>query len=155
MLYGDSKQSLAVDHGVVNKAIRFLVEVAPALPDGRRELGDGMFAELKKYRPVPAAERRFETHIRYADVQCVLAGAEIVQVTPLADLGVVEDRLAAADVRFHQEPAADAVWEYRLAPGSFLLLLPEDAHKPECFCGILEGRKAIVKILVSLLLGRS
>lgn len=155
MLYGDSKQNLDIDQGVVNKAIRFLVEAASALADGRHELGDGMFAELKKYRPAPTAERRFESHVRHADVQCVLAGEEIVQVTPLADLAVVEDRLAANDVRFHEEPTGGVIREYRLGPGSFLLLLPEDAHKPECFCGISEGRKAIVKIPVPLLFGRA
>lgn len=133
-------------------AARFVLDTAPGLPDGRHDIADGMFADVKRYSPAPAGERRYETHVKYVDLQAVLAGSEIVYCHPLGEgMAVTEDRLAGNDVRFHADPAPGAEVALRLRPGLFLLLFPADAHKPECFDGVAACRKVIVKIPVGLL----
>lgn len=139
---------------IVGKLAEYLRDNAAALPEGRHDLWDGMFVVVKKYEPGDAGGKRFETHIRYADLQYVDQGGEEIHVTPLADLAVTEDRLEEDDVRFHESPEQEAIRKFRLGPGDFLLLMPEDAHKPECWCGVDSGRKCIVKIPVRLLAGR-
>ena len=158
MLYGNINEALGLhlNHEVFNRIFQFLAKVTPELPDGRHELGDGIYAAIKHYQPGEAATKRHESHIKYADIQCVFEGGEIVYVTPRADLPITEDRLEKSDVCFHPDPPAGAVvHEFRLLPGSFLYLPPEDAHKPECLCGFAEGRKTVVKIPMSLLLPSS
>lgn len=154
MLFGNPRQMAGsgLDRDVLDAAVRFAVEAAARLEDGEHRLGDGMYATVKAYRPGPEADKRFESHVKYADLQCVLDGGEVILAAPAAGLAIVEDDLAAKDIRFHAEPAAELVSRFRLFPRDVLLLLPEDAHKPECFCGVATGRKAIVKIPVSLLM---
>lgn len=157
MLYGPV--GLLAERGVNLDIVRFAADFlhtrVRGLDEGRHELRDGIYAIVKQYAPGDAATKRFETHVRYADVQFVLEGGETVLVAPREGLAVVEDRLAGDDVRFHAEPPPESIREVKLLGGDgFLLLLPEDAHKPECHCGFASGRKCIVKIPVGLLLGR-
>ena len=155
MLYGITSQAIdpRLNREVFDRALHFLHKVAAALPDGRHELGDGIHVIIKHYQPQEAAVRRYESHIAYADIQYVFEGGEIIYVTPSTGLPVSEDRLAADDARFHIDPLAGSpVREFHLLPGSYLYLPPEDAHKAECLCGFAEGRKAIVKIPMTLLL---
>lgn len=153
MLYGIAEHAIDphLNRAALERALRFLVGEAAALPDGRHELGEGIYVAIKRYRPGPAADKRFETHVEHADIQYVIEGGETIYTAPLSGLAVTEDLLATDDVRFHAEPPAGSALEFHLRPGSFLLLLPEDAHKPECFCGFSEGRKAIAKIPMALL----
>lgn len=153
MLYGDVDiVSRFAFPGALEYTLRFLRDEAAALPDGRHEFPDGMYAEVKRYRPSPAAQRLFESHERYADVQCVLEGEEAIFVLPAMGLEAKENLLAEKDIIFYREPPdADGLRSMIMAPGKFLLLLPEDGHKPECLTRVAEGRKAIFKIPVPLL----
>ena len=133
------------------RALAFLADKAPGLEDGRHQLGDGIYVDMKHYSPAPAAERRYESHIKYVDVQVVFEGAEIIYYQPLlTGMTVTEDKLEKNDVRFHAEPPAGPEIPLKLRPGLFVLLMPEDAHKTECFAGAANARKAIAKIPVEL-----
>ncbi|MCC8165207.1 MAG: YhcH/YjgK/YiaL family protein [Planctomycetes bacterium] len=129
-------------------ALTFLRDVAPTISDGRHDLPDGMYVEIKHYSPASVEERPFESHIRYADVQVVLEGEEQIHVRPCNDsLPVKEDCLAERDIIFchDPEPSSD-LRVFPMTPGYFLLLLPNDAHKAECLTTVTSGRKAILKI---------
>lgn len=153
MIYGELEQFKGnfTNCEAIRKAVRFVLDVAPGLPDGKHDIADGMFAELKHYSPAPAEERRYETHIKYVDLQVVFSGSEIVYCRPLEKgMAVAEDKLAENDVRFHVEPAPGPEVGLRLRPGLFLILFPADAHKTECCDGVETCRKAIVKIPAEL-----
>lgn len=137
--------------GVLSRILLFLKENAATLPSGRHELEDGVFVVAKEYEPGDAATKRFETHVKYADVQYVVSGGEVIFVAPLGDLAVVEDRLDTDDIRFHADPNNETVTACDVAAGDYLLLLPDDAHKPECSRGIPSCQKCIAKIPVELL----
>ncbi len=152
MLSGNihAKDALAGD-GVLARVLRFLKDNSADLRDGRHDLEDGVFVVVKEYKPGDAASKRFETHVKYADVQYVAAGGENILVAPADGLAVTEDRLEADDIRFHAEPEASAVVTHAVGEGDYLLLLPADAHKPECDRGMDFCRKCIAKIPVGLL----
>lgn len=135
----------------VRRVMEFLVAKAPGLEDGRHELGDGMYVLLKHYSPAPAAERRYETHDKFIDVQVVLEGEEIMYWHPLTkDMATTEDRMEQSDVRFYANPTDGLDVPMLLRPGLFAFVLPPDAHKPECLVKTKNCRKAIAKIPVEL-----
>ncbi|MBQ9727643.1 MAG: YhcH/YjgK/YiaL family protein [Kiritimatiellae bacterium] len=93
---------------------------------------------------------KFECHRRFADVQFVAAGEEIVEVAPPAELRPVAPYDPAADVAWF---ASDAPRRGVLLPaGSFLVLWPHEAHQP----GIAapRGPCAVRKVVVKVDLGR-
>ena len=136
----------------LRQALDFLAEKAFDLPDGKHELTDGMLIQIRRYDTGPAAGRRYETHIKMADIQSVLEGREILYTQPLPNgAETTEDHLADRDLRFHDRLSDADGMPLALRPGLFALLIPDDAHKPECFDGVKNCRKAIVKIPVGLL----
>ncbi len=151
MLYGGIETRRWLKSETLRQALDFLSEKAGTLPDGRHELTDGLFALIKEYEPGQPEDKRFESHIQYADVQCMLTGVENVYFTTLADLPVVEDRIQEDDVRFHSDPRNETVQCLKLIPGNYIVFMPADAHKPECFAGSKFVKKCVVKIPMELL----
>ncbi len=135
----------------LRRVLTYIVEKSGSVDDGTYELGgDGVKVQLKSHKPLPFAERRYESHIKYVDVQVVVMGEEVEHVQTLSpDMKVVEDRLEKSDVRFHADPAKAGV-AVTLRPGMFAMFMPEDAHKTEVFAGAEQVRKAIGKIPVGL-----
>ncbi len=116
------------------------------LPDGRYEIdGERVFALVQRYETL-AGEPRFEAHRRYADVQYLAAGAEIIAAAPLAALSVTEAYDAGRDVCFGAVPAGRAS-RLALAAGELAILYPEDAHAPRLAAG---APAAVTKIVVKV-----
>jgi uncharacterized protein, YhcH/YjgK/YiaL family len=153
MLYGDfDSVEMFKSHAALYEALVFWRDKAASLADGKYDLGKGMSAQIKGFAPQPREERRYETHAKYADIQCVLAGDETIYVRPPAGLEVQEYLVEERDVVFYEQPADGAAeMAFLMRPGLFLLLCPEDAHKPECFTTVPVGRKIVFKIPVSML----
>jgi YhcH/YjgK/YiaL family protein len=117
-----------LDRGL--EALRRLAGDPP--PDGRHELeGRDLYAILSTYEPGDPADKRFEAHRRYADIQVVLRGGEVLYWAPLE--GLAEQRAYAPeeDIAFYEDPPGGGVG-LPLEPGAFAVLFPEDAHKPGC-----------------------
>jgi YhcH/YjgK/YiaL family protein len=117
------------------------------LPAGRLDIdGDALFAVVQDYTTAPKAERRPEAHARYADIQFVASGREIIGWTPADRTGpVTEDRLAERDVRFFAEVAGES--ELVLEAGSYAVFFPGEVHRPGCALGAGEAvRKLVVKV---------
>lgn len=128
--------------------LRYLARFDPATPDGRHDIdGDALFALVQRYDTAPGAEKRFEAHRRYADIQYVASGRERILHAPAEDLEVETSYDAAADVVFFRDPQASS--SLLLAAGSFAVLYPHDAHKPGCMAG---GREPVTKVVVKVLL---
>lgn len=132
-------------HPLFAQAFAFLRETdLHALPTGRHDIGEGLFA-LVEHRPGrPRAEAKLECHRRYIDIQLVLEGVDEMGwrlvtecVQPMAEY---DD---ARDIRFFED--APTNW-LRIPPGSFCVFFPEDAHAPLVSDGFI--RKVVVKIPV-------
>jgi len=118
-----------LDRGL--EALRRLAGDAPA-SDGRHELeGAELYASLSTYETGNPAEKSYEAHRRYIDIQAVLSGREQLYWAPLAGLAARRAYSEAEDVVFFEDPAGGGAG-LLLEPGTFAVLFPQDAHKPGC-----------------------
>lgn len=125
-------------------------DVANMAP-GRYDIeGNNLYALVQGAGTDFAANRRFELHREYADLQVVLRGRETQFYAPAPSLSgctLLEDRLAAADIAFYAAPANCQT--VLLEPGHYAAYLPEELHCPCCTAeGDVPGsvRKVVFKI---------
>lgn len=123
-----------------------------AVPSGeteRIELGDGVFALEQAYVAKPRAEGRWEAHKLHIDVQVIVDGDELMEVTEVSRLTVAEDRTPKQDILFYEQNADGSV--LRMRAGELAVFYPSDAHKPSLAAGepVALVRKTVVKVPVA------
>ncbi len=115
------------------------------MPCGCYELGGEDYLNIESYITKDRDEIRYEAHREYADIQVMLKGEEIIEVCSLKELTIANSYDTERDVLFY---ANDVKGESHLMrPGSFIHLLPEDAHMSQL--SVDEGvpvKKAVFKI---------
>ncbi len=118
------------------------------LPDGRYEVGgEGAYATIQTYFTEAAGGKRPETHRKYADIQSLVKGREIIGWLPSTGLEKEKEYDPERDVEFHKNSPDES--RLLLGPGSFAVFYPSDAHKPGCSVAFPEEvRKVVVKIPV-------
>lgn len=117
------------------------------LEEGAVSLEQGVVAQIQRYATVPPDAARFEAHRRYFDIQFLVSGEEIIEVTPCAGLEPFAPYDRQSDIAFFQPPAHSS--SIYLSAGDFLVLTPGEAHKPRCAVSApLVVRKVVVKIPV-------
>ncbi|MEM9160890.1 MAG: YhcH/YjgK/YiaL family protein [Verrucomicrobiota bacterium] len=137
------------------KAFAFLESLSEDSEERRYEIdGDDVFGIVMSY-PTKAEDDDdavLEAHRRYADIQMSLVGSERIAVYPTSSLNSKDEYDVERDVAFfeYEKPAAIQVGN---EPGTFTLLLPQDAHMPQLFTrqkgdGV---KKVVVKIAVERL----
>ena len=120
-----------------------------ALPAGRYEIqGSDVYVMVQDAALKPWDEGRWEGHRRYADIQVVIAGEEIMGCRPADGLGEAVAYDPQADLIFFQEAEGAAL---HVHAGEFAVFFPQDAHRP---CMLPEGcprtvKKAVVKVRIS------
>lgn len=121
------------------------VNPAETLADGRHELSLGIFANVGG-GPV-RDEGDFEVHRRYADLQLVVEGSEIMEWAHLDAMTNGTQYNEEGDFQlFSCQPAeASALKVY---PGCFAIFYPQDGHKPSMRLDHDASRKVIFKIPV-------
>lgn len=106
-------------------------------------LGEDVYGNLFTYDTVPVEESFYEAHAKFADIQIMTQGCERVSVSDISVLTVDE---AHPDRDFWALSGPEEV-SVTLAPGSFLLVLPGDAHKLKIAIGQPETvTKAVFKV---------
>jgi YhcH/YjgK/YiaL family protein len=115
----------------------------------RLELGDGVFALEQAYVAKPRAEGRWEAHQLYIDVQVVVSGDELMEVTEVSRLHVTEDFTPGKDLLFFGDYAEGSV--LRMRAGEVAVFYPADGHKPSLAAGspAVLVRKTVVKVPVA------
>lgn len=117
------------------------------LPEGWRELENGVRASVQRYTTMPAGELAFETHERYYDVQYLVQGIEKIGVTGRHGLTEKTAYDLMEDITFYNEPEHSGA--VLLQPGGYVILSPDDAHKPRCCAGEpVPVLKIVVKVPV-------
>jgi biofilm protein TabA len=133
-------------HPLFAAGFDYLRRFTPDIADGRYELeGDRLFALVQSYTTVPAAEKRFEAHHRYIDIQFLHSGEEFIGYAPLASLTAADEFNPKKDIGFFHEPAASTPCV--LHAGDFAIFFPQDGHKPGC---ALRGPAAVRKIVLKI-----
>lgn len=117
----------------------------PTLPEGWIDLGNGVRASVQHYTTMPAQMLDFETHERYFDVQYLIEGVELIGVVDREGLVEKTPYDTENDIAFYEEPLRSGA--VLLRTGDYVILAPEDAHKPRCMAG---NPTAVKKIVVKV-----
>lgn len=116
--------------------------------DGKHAIrGDDLFVIVETAATHDPATRRFEAHRRYIDIQVNLAGGEVMEWLPTADLRVEDDFQPEGDIAFFHPPTI-APTRLHVRPNEFAIFFPSDAHKPVCHppSGPTTYRKLVFKV---------
>lgn len=100
------------------------------LSDGTYEIdGKRVFAMVQSYRTKQQTqEMMFEAHKKYIDLQYIVNGIEKIRWANLDKVDLIEERYSSGwDIAFYE---GNAMFDFTLTKGTFLLLYPEDAHLP-------------------------
>ena len=112
--------------------------------------GNEIFAKVECGSGKSEAERRFELHHKYIDVQMLLTGHERQDVTTIPPSSPPhEDRLQEEDIAFY--PAAGPIHSFYMHPGMFIIYFPGELHAPGLFDGNGKYKKVVVKIDIEIL----
>ena len=106
--------------------------------------GDEVYAMIQAYDTSPAVERKWEAHRRYADVQFVCSGQELIYHSPLDLISSVQPYDEKGDYELFVGPDLQFV---NLRAGDFGIFFPEDGHKPGCSAGsAIPVKKVVMKV---------
>jgi YhcH/YjgK/YiaL family protein len=115
-----------------------------ALPLGRKDIdGEKVYALVQSYKTKQSEAARYESHRSYLDIQMLISGREIIEVTDREKLKVSEPY--KPDIEFYETPEPNPCFSMTIVPGEALVLFPEDAHRP---CLAADSAPAPVKKLV-------
>jgi YhcH/YjgK/YiaL family protein len=109
--------------------------------------GKQLYYLIERYTTEPVGVRRLESHRRYADIQVVLAGREIMGYARDGDLEVAVPYDANRDIAFFRTPAHYT--ELKLSAGEFVVLLPGEAHVAHIQSG---AAVPVVKVVFKVLM---
>lgn len=111
--------------------------------DGRHELNENMYVNVQTYQTKDDA--LFEAHRDYIDIQYIISGEEKIGVTKYSGCTEAIPYDKEKDIEFlngHGE-------FYPLLEGEYMILYPEDAHKPSISLNNQSTvRKAVVKVKI-------
>ena len=97
------------------------------------------------YETIPDEESFFEAHEKFLDIHMMLSGSERVEIAAPADLEQFRSEPQNDFFAYHGEGRYKLV----LAPGDFLVVWPEDAHKIKMYLGEPQTvTKAVFKIKI-------
>jgi YhcH/YjgK/YiaL family protein len=118
-----------------------------SLEEKRYELGNKAYVNVEAYGTYKFNERRYESHIKYVDIQCIIVGRENIIVEPVIFLSVVEEYNPKRDITFYKNDIHG--FDNIMEAGDMLLLEPTDGHMP---CVAIEEsvyvKKAVFKFPV-------
>jgi YhcH/YjgK/YiaL family protein len=130
-----------------DKAFSFLKSTdLSKLPVKRAEIdGDNVYALVQDYLSKNDEAANFEAHRKYADIQYVINGAEIMEITPLTmKKAEVTAYNASSDIEYMTVTQKTSI---KATPERFFMFFPSDSHRP----GMKDGensriRKVVVKV---------
>lgn len=130
------------------KAFSFLKETRlDTLETRRYDIdGDNLYALVSEYQTKDENTAKFEAHKKYADIQYVAKGSEVIQITPIAMRDTVTQEYdPTRDIEFFTVKEHKS---YNADPGRFFVFFPGDAHKPGLKAGSEPApvRKIVLKL---------
>ena len=116
-------------------------------PSGRVVIdGENVFMNMAAYETHSTEKAVFEAHQQYADVMVMVEGTETIYVKHTDKLSHVYQEYDPKIEALLADFDSDAT-PVRLEAGSFVVLLPQDAHSPGCHAdGPVNVKKIIGKV---------
>ncbi len=115
-----------------------------ALSPGRYELTNGVFVNVSEYAP-HKDEICWEAHRKYADLQYLISGDEIIEWAPISDAEGVGEYFEAEDFQ-GAEKSKGSKLSLDVSAGDFAYFAPCDLHRPGLFKSAEKVKKAVFKI---------
>lgn len=132
-----------------DKCIKFMQEhELSELSLGKHHISDEIHVTVEEYETQESNEKRFESHREYIDLQYVIAGSEIIEVSDIVNLRDSTPYNKEKDIIFYEDVITHKRTEkVILNADNFAVLFPEDGHKPGVICDHKQRvRKAVFKI---------
>ena len=128
----------------INNALEFISQQAKEnLPDGRYEIvNNDIYANVQTYET--KEDGPFEAHRQYIDLQFIISGEEKIGVADIKNCTTTEPYDKTSDVEFLK---TDLFKYIPMKSGDFLILNPEDAHKP---CITSNSKTTVKKVVVKI-----
>ncbi len=131
-----------------DRAFSFLRDTDLAgIEKGRYELeGSDLFASVDEYVTKDEPDTRLEAHRKYADIQYIISGDEIMGIVPLGKTSETVPYNAEKDIVF-----LESVKEKLLhaTPGRYFIFFPDDAHRPGIkVVGQAPVKKVVIKVRI-------
>lgn len=107
-------------------------------------LGEEVFAMVQSFETALEKDRRFEAHDLYFDIQNLLVGEERIDVLDRSSCELIENP-EGKDICFLEPKSAFS--QMLLKAGDYLILSPEEAHRPAVAVQKpMPCRKVVVKV---------
>lgn len=132
-------------HPLFPKAFAYLHAFDVQTEDGKYELqGQDLVAIVQRYETAPSADKLWEAHQIYGDIQVVYQGLEYCGHADQKSLVVTHPYLAEKDVEKYVAPSAPSAL-LTLGRGNFAVFYPQDGHQP----GVRVGTSGpILKVVI-------
>ena len=128
-----------------DKAFDFLKEKDLAnLKPGKYEIdGENVYATVTEAPTKELETTAWESHRQYADIHYLIKGQEKIGIVPISLASITKEYDTAKDLINYS-----ASGKYYIAkPGTFFIMLPEDAHRPSVKAdGFDTVKKIVIKI---------
>ena len=117
-------------HPLFPKAFAYLRSFDVKTEDGKVELqGQDLVAIVQRYQTAPSAEKLWEAHQIYGDIQVVYQGLENCGHADQKTLVVTMPSIAEKDVEKYAAPSSPTAL-LTLGRGNFAIFHPQDGHQP-------------------------
>ena len=117
-------------HPLFPKAFAYLRSFDVQTEDGKYELqGQDLIAIVQRYQTAPSADKLWEAHQIYGDIQVVYHGLENCGHADQKSLVVTKPYIAEKDVEKYAAPTAPSAL-LTLGRGNFAVFHPQDGHQP-------------------------
>lgn len=134
------------DYPGFRQALSYLAALEQFPPVGQADIDrEEVFASVQSYDTKPHGDIPWECHREYIDIQFVYSGREKVGVAPVTGISGF-DYDQANDIAFTQDKT-EGEW-VPLEAGDFVVLFPEDAHRPRGYFD--DAPEAVQKIVVKV-----
>ena len=117
-----------------------------SIDDGRHEINEYAYVNIQTYQTKDDA--LFEAHKEYIDIQYVIEGEEKIGVANVDDCKTAISYDKEKDIEFLNLKTNKSTY-YPLTKGEYMILYPQDAHKPSIALKSKSTvRKAVVKVKI-------
>ena len=117
-----------------------------SIEDGRYEINEYAYVNIQTYQTKENA--LFEAHKEYIDIQYVIEGEEKIGVANIDDCTPEISYDKEKDIEFLNLKTNKSTY-YPLTKGEYMILYPQDAHKPSITLNSKSTvRKAVVKVKI-------
>ena len=136
-------------HPLFSKAFEFLHETNfEELALGKHELvKDQLFAIFMEYDTKESTDGTLEAHKKFIDIQAVIAGQEVMEVSKLGIHATTKPYNPENDLEFFE---GEGQTKLLVDEGQFAVFFPEDVHKPNIKVDHPQiVKKVVMKVLVN------